>query len=102
MQSCLPIGLAVLFLGLGTAQPSPCNTDQLEEEEQEVVARTAAETRRVQPRRDLEFRHHFVSLDLPSDRGQGDYGLTALTDLDREGDLDFVCGGRIPRPERLY
>jgi FG-GAP-like repeat len=50
----------------------------------------------------FEFRHHFVSLELPSNRGQGDYGLTALADLDRDGDLDFVCGGRIPRPERLY
>ena len=76
--------------------------DQLDEEEREVVARAAAETHRAQPRRGLEFRHHFVSLDLPSDRGQGDYGLTALADLDRDGDLDFVCGGRIPRPERLY
>src|SRR5262249_57878942 len=76
--------------------------DQLDTEEREVVARAAAETHRAQTRRGLEFRHHFVSLDLPSDRGQGDYGLTALADLDRDGDLDFVCGGRIPRPERLY
>src|SRR5262249_4411517 len=76
--------------------------EQLAEEEREVVARAAAETHRAQPPRRLEFRHHFVSLDLPSDRGQGDYGLTALVDLDRDGDLDFVCGGRIPRPERLY
>jgi hypothetical protein len=49
----------------------------------------------------FEFRHHFVSLELPSNRGQGDYGLTALADLDRDGDLDFICGGRIPRPELL-
>jgi hypothetical protein len=76
--------------------------DQLDEEERKVVARAAAESHRAQPRSDLEFRHHFASLDLPSDRGQGDYGLTALADLDRDGDLDFVCGGRIPRPERLY
>ena len=74
--------------------------DQLEEEEREVVARAAAETHRAQPRRDLGVRQQFVSLDLPSNRGQGDYGLTALADLDRDGDLDFVCGGRIPRPER--
>jgi hypothetical protein len=50
----------------------------------------------------FEFRHHFISLDLPSNNGQGDYGLTALADLDGDGDLDFVCGGRIPQPERLY
>jgi hypothetical protein len=76
--------------------------DQLDEEERKVVARAAAETHRAQPRSGLEFRHHFVSLNLPLDRGQGDNGLTALADLDRDGDLDFVCGGRIPRPERLY
>jgi hypothetical protein len=51
---------------------------------------------------DLDFRHHFISLDLPSRNGQGDYGLTALADLDGDADLDFVCGGRTPRPERLY
>jgi len=49
------------------------------------------------------FRHHFVSRDLPADpRGTGDYGLTALVDLDRDGDLDFVLGGRGVKPGRLY
>ena len=27
MRACLPIGLAALVLGLGTARPSPCNAD---------------------------------------------------------------------------
>ena len=49
-----------------------------------------------------EFRHHFVTTDLPSRDGQGDYGLTALADLDGDGDLEFICGGRIPGPPRLY
>jgi len=49
------------------------------------------------------FRHHYIDRSLPqNDRGEGDYGLTALVDLDRDGDLDFVLGGRQPRPERLY
>ncbi|HWI57644.1 MAG TPA: VCBS repeat-containing protein, partial [Bacillota bacterium] len=51
----------------------------------------------------LPFRYHSINRDLPTDnRGGGDYGLTALVDLDRDGDLDFVLGGRLVRPERLY
>jgi len=51
----------------------------------------------------FQFQHHFISRDLPTDqRGTGDYGLTALVDLDRDGDLDFVLGGRGAKPERLY
>jgi hypothetical protein len=49
-----------------------------------------------------EFRHHFITTDLPNRNGQGDYGLTALADLDGDGDLDFICGGRTPGPQRLY
>jgi hypothetical protein len=49
------------------------------------------------------FQHHFVDQTLPqNERLQGDYGLTALVDIDHDGDLDFVVGGRQPRPERLY
>ncbi|HOY57705.1 MAG TPA: VCBS repeat-containing protein, partial [Verrucomicrobiota bacterium] len=52
---------------------------------------------------DLQFRHHFIARTLPvSDTSVGDYGLTALVDLDRDGDLDFVLGGRPARPSRLY
>jgi hypothetical protein len=52
---------------------------------------------------ELEFRHHYIDRDLPtSAEGSGDYGLTALVDLDRDGDLDFVLGGRQPQPSRLY
>jgi len=49
-----------------------------------------------------QFRHHLIDQSLPqNDRLQGDYGLTALVDIDRDGDLDFVLGGRQPKPERL-
>ena len=52
---------------------------------------------------DVSFRHHFIDQTLPqNERLQGDYGLTALVDIDRDGDLDFVLGGRTPKPERLY
>lgn len=50
-----------------------------------------------------KFEHHLIDQTLPqNDRLQGSYGLTALADLDRDGDLDYVVGGRQPGPERLY
>ena len=52
---------------------------------------------------EFKFQHHFIDRDLPvSERGSGDYGLTALVDLDRDGDLDFVLAGRGATPPRLY
>jgi len=52
---------------------------------------------------EFKFQHRFIARDLPvTERGTGDYGLTALSDLDRDGDLDFVLGGRGVKPERLY
>jgi hypothetical protein len=52
---------------------------------------------------DFQFRHHFIDRTLPvTDKLVGDYGLTALVDLDRDGDLDFVLGGRPFSPSQLY
>ena len=52
---------------------------------------------------ELRFRHHFIDQTLPqNDRLQGDYGLTALVDINHDGHLDFVLGGRQSGPERLY
>src|SRR5215813_10937298 len=52
---------------------------------------------------DFKFQHHFVEQELAVTKdGVGDYGLTALVDLDRDGDLDFVLGGRSSQPSRLY
>jgi FG-GAP-like repeat len=52
---------------------------------------------------DFQFRHHFISRELPvTDKSVGDYGLTALVDVDRDGDLDFVLGGRPFKPSQLY
>jgi hypothetical protein len=59
----------------------------------------AAKTLAAEPR----FRHHFIDRELPvTDKLVGDYGLTALVDLDRDGDLDFVLGGRPFQPSQLY
>src|SRR5687767_11157741 len=49
------------------------------------------------------FKHHYIDRDLPVNaQGYGDYGLTALADLDNDGDRDFVIGGRARQPSRLY
>lgn len=50
-----------------------------------------------------KFKHHFIDRELPINaQGYGDYGLTALVDLDNDGDLDFVIGGRASQPSQLY
>src|SRR5688572_10935125 len=36
------------------------------------------------------FQHHYIDRDLPGDS----YGQTCLVDVDKDGDLDFVTGGR--------
>jgi hypothetical protein len=52
---------------------------------------------------EAQFRHHFIDQSLPlNEQLQGDYGLTALVDINHDGRLDFVTGGRQPKPERLY
>jgi len=52
---------------------------------------------------DFQFRHRFISRELPiTDKSAGDYGLTALVDVDRDGDLDFILGGRPSKPSQLY
>jgi FG-GAP-like repeat len=39
---------------------------------------------------EFKFRHHFIDRDLPGDS----YGQTCLVDVDRDGDLDFITGGK--------
>jgi hypothetical protein len=52
---------------------------------------------------EFQFRHHFIDRSLPvTEKLVGDYGLTALVDLDRDRDLDFVMGGRPFNPSQLY
>ena len=43
----------------------------------------------------IHFQHHYIDTVLPlNPGGVGDYGATALVDIDRDGKLDFVIGGR--------
>src|SRR5688572_7143267 len=41
-------------------------------------------------RAELKFRHHFIDRDLPG----SSYGQTSLVDVDQDGDLDFITGGK--------
>jgi hypothetical protein len=41
---------------------------------------------------ELAFRHHLIDRDLPG----ASYGQTCLVDVDRDGDLDFITGGKGP------
>src|SRR3954466_6940640 len=38
----------------------------------------------------LKFKHHYIDRDLPGDS----YGQTCLVDVDKDGDLDFITGGK--------
>jgi hypothetical protein len=42
---------------------------------------------------ELRFRHHFIDRDLPG----ASYGQTCLVDVDQDGDLDFITGGKDDR-----
>ena len=42
---------------------------------------------------EFKFKHHFIERDLPAK----DYGQTSLVDVDRDGDLDFITGGKDPQ-----
>src|SRR5919107_6426024 len=44
-------------------------------------------------RAELRFAHHFIDADLPGH----EYGQTSLVDVDRDGDLDFITGGKDPQ-----
>src|SRR5690349_19735680 len=44
-------------------------------------------------RAELRFAHHFIDADLPGK----EYGQTSLVDVDRDGDLDFITGGKDPQ-----
>jgi hypothetical protein len=39
---------------------------------------------------EFKFRHHYIDRTLPGDS----YGQSSLVDLDRDGDLDFITGGK--------
>jgi len=42
---------------------------------------------------EMRFKHHFIDRDLPGDS----YGQTSLVDVDHDGDLDFITGGKDPQ-----
>src|SRR5688500_20203985 len=39
---------------------------------------------------EMRFTHHYIDRDLPG----ASYGQTSLVDVDKDGDLDFITGGR--------
>jgi hypothetical protein len=42
---------------------------------------------------ELKFKHHYIDRDLPGNS----YGQTCLVDVDHDGDLDFITGGKDPQ-----
>jgi hypothetical protein len=42
---------------------------------------------------EMKFKHHFIDRALPGDS----YGQTSLVDVDHDGDLDFITGGKDPQ-----
>src|SRR5688572_8372299 len=42
---------------------------------------------------ELRFRHHYIDRDLPG----SSYGQSCLVDVDKDGDLDFITGGKDER-----
>src|SRR3954454_7021371 len=42
---------------------------------------------------EMRFKHHFIDPDLPGK----EYGQTSLVDVDHDGDLDFITGGKDPQ-----
>ena len=42
---------------------------------------------------EFNFRHHYIDRDLPG----SSYGQTCLVDVDKDGDLDFITGGKDER-----
>jgi hypothetical protein len=42
---------------------------------------------------EFRFAHHFIDADLPGK----EYGQTSLVDVDKDGDLDFITGGKDPQ-----
>ena len=42
---------------------------------------------------EFRFAHHFIDADLPGN----EYGQTSLVDVDKDGDLDFITGGKDPQ-----
>jgi len=41
-------------------------------------------------RGEIRFKHHYIDRDFPGHS----YGQTSLVDVDRDGDLDFITGGK--------
>lgn len=75
-----PVTMIVAFAGSAAAQPTTFPGAGCE------ISGTAGAA--ASPR--FRFRHHFIDRDLPASA----YGQTSLVDLDRDGDLDFITGGR--------
>jgi len=42
---------------------------------------------------EFKFKHHYIDRNLPAK----DYGQTCLVDVDHDGDLDFITGGKDPQ-----
>jgi hypothetical protein len=85
-RAAVPVGVTALALAvLGAAG---CSATGPESKPPGIAATAVNAPPPGNPANRLKFRHHVIDREIPGDL----YGQTALVDVDKDGDLDFITG----------